>query len=88
MKSEYSKKQKKRLGKEWRYLVKKGEQNFITQCICDNCTFFNIFDVIVTFDSRGYMKYRCCRLEKKYVRFNWTCQNWKRKLIKHGIESV
>lgn len=51
----------------------------ISRCICDNCGWFNIFNVIVTFDSRGYSKYRFCRLEKKYVRFDWSCQNWKRK---------
>ena len=60
----------------------------ITECLCDNCAFFNVFDVITTFDSRGYMKYRKCRLEKKYVRFDWICQNWKRKTENRAVQTL
>ena len=67
---------------------KERRAKLISQCICDNCAFFNIFDVIVTFDSRGYMKYRKCTLEKKYVRFDWNCQNWKRKTRDRAVQTL
>ena len=51
----------------------------VTECVCDNCFYFNIFNNITTFDSKGYMKYCFCKLEKKYVRFDWSCVRWKRK---------